>query len=62
MKDLLQRTVTMMGAGASGEDIYHTLTKEEGLTDTQAYYTYIGAKMVYQYVATAPRPTHMRRH
>lgn len=48
MKDLLRRTVNMMGSGASGEDIHHMLTQEEGLSEYNAWLTYIGAKMLYQ--------------
>lgn len=49
MKDLIERTRKMMGVeGVTGEDIHHMLVEEEGLSEYQAFLTYIGAKMVYK--------------
>lgn len=51
MKDLIQRVEKMMGAGAEVEDIHHMLTEEEGLSQYDAWLTYKGAKLVYDFTS-----------
>lgn len=52
MRDLIQRTITLMGqSGVTVEDIYHMLVEEEGLSEYDAYLTYIGAKMLYKTIS-----------
>lgn len=48
MPDLMSRTLRMMNvSGVTLQDIYEMLVGE-GLTQRQAYYTYVGARMIYQ--------------
>lgn len=54
MKDVINRAVQMYGAGASTEDIHHMLTKDEGLTQAQAYYTYKAAEVIVNSYNNAP--------
>ena len=48
MKDLLKRVELMLMAGADINSIREILIQKEGLTETQAFYTYIGAKICFE--------------
>ena len=45
MKDMLDRTIRAINVGVDVADI-HAMLKEAGLTDYQAYLTYVGARMI----------------
>lgn len=48
MKDLIGRTVTLMGVEGVTVDDIHDMLVGEGLSEYQAWLTYKAAKMIYK--------------
>lgn len=47
MKDLVSRVATMVMVGATVEEIHYVLTQDEGMSEYDAWLTYIAGKMLY---------------
>lgn len=48
MNDLVGRVANMLTTSMTVEDIYSILTMSEGMSDYDAFLTYIGGKMIYE--------------